>query len=230
VGAYIGIYFDIKNLLYKLFYNMHSHSGEWERELSFMITQVPCVILSGGKSSRMGEDKSLLPFGNFDTLIEYQYNKLSKIFSNIYISSKIDKFNFINKSNLILDNDKNISSPMIALQSIFHKISTDKIFIITVDTPLVETSTIENLINNSKDYDITIAIDETKQHNLCGIFNHTISNLVDDLISKNIHKINYLIKQTNNYKEIYFNNNSQFINLNTKEDYNQAIKISSYNK
>ncbi|MFY4863348.1 NTP transferase domain-containing protein, partial [Aliarcobacter butzleri] len=25
--------------------------------------EIPCVILSGGKSSRMGEDKSLLPFG-----------------------------------------------------------------------------------------------------------------------------------------------------------------------
>ena len=47
-----------------------------------MITpfEIPCVILSGGKSSRMGEDKSLLPFSSSKTLIEYQYKRLKPYF------------------------------------------------------------------------------------------------------------------------------------------------------
>ncbi|MEA2018608.1 MAG: molybdenum cofactor guanylyltransferase MobA [Campylobacterota bacterium] len=191
------------------------------------IDNIPCVILSGGRSSRMGEDKSFLSFGNYNTLIEYQYNKLSKIFSNIYVSTKTDKFNFTNNMNLILDNDKNISSPMVALQSIFNKLSNNKIFIITVDIPLIETSTILKLIENSKEFDITIAIDKDKQHNLCGVFSHTIANNVNNLLSKDIHKINYLIKQTNNYKEIYFKNQSQFININNIDDYKKAKLISN---
>jgi molybdopterin-guanine dinucleotide biosynthesis protein A len=44
-----------------------------------------CVIFAGGKSSRMGEDKSLLPFGTFSSLAEYQYNRLSNIFDIVYI-------------------------------------------------------------------------------------------------------------------------------------------------
>jgi len=71
--------------------------------------EIPCVILSGGKSSRMGEDKSLLPFSTSNTLIEYQYKRLKPYFKDIYISSKIDKFDFLqNKQSLILDENKEI--------------------------------------------------------------------------------------------------------------------------
>ena len=118
-----------------------------------LIGDIPCVILSGGKSSRMGKDKSLLPFRDSESLIKYQYDKLSKIFKNIYISTKEDKFNF--QANLIFDTTK-ISSPMVALQSIFQNLEFENIFIITVDTPLIEESTIRELIIKSQNYDITM--------------------------------------------------------------------------
>ena len=47
-----------------------------------------CVILAGGKSSRMGQDKTLLPFGGFETLTHYQASKFSKVFDEVFISSK----------------------------------------------------------------------------------------------------------------------------------------------
>ena len=57
--------------------------------------EIPCVIFAGGKSSRMGRDKSLLPFGGFETLTQYQYERLKKIFANVYISCKNrSKFDF----------------------------------------------------------------------------------------------------------------------------------------
>ena len=52
------------------------------------------VILAGGKSSRMKQDKALLPFGDTNSLAEFQYRRLSKIFSKVYISSKNNKFDF----------------------------------------------------------------------------------------------------------------------------------------
>jgi molybdopterin-guanine dinucleotide biosynthesis protein A len=195
-----------------------------------MIDDIPCVILSGGKSSRMGEDKSFLPFRDAKTLIQYQYDKLSKIFSNVYISSKTSKFEFLQESssykkNLILDNSKDISSPMIALQSIFNKLTCNNIFIITVDTPLIKKSTIETIVNNSNSFDITIAADNNKRHNLCGVFNRSIIIEINKLLDNDIHKINCLIKNSNNCTEIYFKNNEQFININTISDYNRAKEI-----
>jgi molybdopterin-guanine dinucleotide biosynthesis protein A len=185
---------------------------------------IPCVILSGGRSSRMGEDKSLLPFRNHSTLIEYQYQKLSKIFSNVYISSKINKFNFLEDESKIIYDVNKVSSPMVALQSIFKKLKKKSIFIITVDTPLISKSTIEQLIRDSQNFDITIAKSINKTHNLCGVFSSCIAYKIDQYIIEDMHKINFLVKNSNtNYK--YFKQEDQFININTQEEYKKAKLI-----
>ena len=183
--------------------------------------EITCVILSGGKSSRMGEDKSLLPFSTSKTLIEYQYQRLKPYFKDIYISSKTDKFDFIDKNFLILDENKDIYSPILALDTIFDKLKNQKIFIITVDTPLVTIESISRLIKESENYDVCIAQTE-RTHNLCGIFSSNISLSIKTMITNNIHKINYLIKN-NEYNLVDFPNNSDFININNKTEYKMAL-------
>ena len=186
--------------------------------------EIPCVILSGGKSSRMGEDKSLLPFSTSNTLIEYQYKRLKPYFKNIYISSKIDKFDFLEKKEfLILDENKEIFSPILALDTIFKKFPNQKIFIITVDTPFVSIETISELISQSNEVDICIAQTE-KTHNLCGVFSSNLNIFIKDMIKNDIHKIFYLIKN-NNHKIINFDNHEQFININNKSEYLKSLEI-----
>jgi len=180
---------------------------------------IPCVILSGGASKRMGEDKSLLPFKNSPTLIEYQYKKLLKIFSTVYISSKTDKFDF--DTNIIYDTIEETSSPMIALQSILTQCKADKVFIVTVDVPFIEEDTFFALTELSSKYDITIARDNSFSHNLCGIYSKSLLPSINALLDKDIHKINTLIKNSNSSLIVKFENEKQFKNINTKEDYNR---------
>ncbi len=190
--------------------------------------EIPCVILSGGKSSRMGEDKSLLPFGNSNSLVEYQFNRLSPYFKGIYISSKIDKFPFLENKSLILD-ESEIYSPIIALNSIFSKIQSDKVFIITVDNPLVNLNSIAKIIRESKDFDIVVA-KTIKTHSLCGVFSKAILETLKIMIEQDMHKVGYLLKNVNSY-ELQFDNDDEFINLNHKEEYKKALKlISDINK
>jgi molybdopterin-guanine dinucleotide biosynthesis protein A len=185
--------------------------------------EIPCVILCGGKSSRMGEDKALLPFSTSNSLTQYQYDRLKPYFKNIYISSKDDKFDFIDKEKLILDENKEIHSPIVALHTIFKLFKDQKIFIITVDTPLVLISSIKKLIDESNNYDICVAKTE-RIHNLCGIFSSNISSTTYTMIEKDIHKVGYLLKN-NNTKIIEFPNDDEFLNLNNKDEYNKAIRI-----
>jgi len=74
-----------------------------------MIQHIPAIIFAGGKSSRMGRDKALLPFGGYQSLAQYQYNKLKTIFKDVYISTKKNKFDF--EANLIYDTYQ-INSPL----------------------------------------------------------------------------------------------------------------------
>ncbi|HFU75345.1 MAG TPA: molybdenum cofactor guanylyltransferase MobA [Arcobacter sp.] len=187
-----------------------------------MIEHIPCVILCGGKSSRMGEDKALLPFKNSNTLLEYQYNRLKQIFSNVYISLKNDKVVFT--KNIIYDNKQDISSPMVALDSIFSSIENEKVFIITVDTPFVSQKTIEDIINNSQNHEITITkTNGYKTHNLCGVFEKSLQKQITKYIKQGIHKIGLLI-QNNKTNVINCKNENEFLNINTKEDYQKALQ------
>ena len=140
--------------------------------------EIPCVILCGGKSSRMGEDKALLPFASFETLSEFQYQRLQPFFYKIYLSSKINKFNF--ECEIIYDENE-LHSPLIALRTILESISTQKVFILTVDTPFVTFDTIKNLIFKSKNYDITVA-KTSRLHNLCGVFDKSCLTVINQMI------------------------------------------------
>ncbi|WP_072679658.1 NTP transferase domain-containing protein [Arcobacter sp. LA11] len=188
--------------------------------------EIPCVILSGGRSSRMGEDKALLPFSNANSLTEYQYNRLKPYFKNIFVSSKIDKFDFLkNKTkDLILDKGEEYS-PIVALETILESINSQKVFIITVDTPLVKIESIKKLIDNSFKYDATVA-QTKKTHNLCGVFDKSNLLQIKAMLKNDIHKVGFLLKNINtNYVDFSLEN--EFINVNEKDDYLKAKALIS---
>ena len=122
---------------------------------------------------------------------------------------------------LILDENQEIYSPILALYSIFKKLPNQNIFIITVDSPFVSIGSIKTIIDNSNTSDITIAQTE-KTHNLCGVFSSNINSTIKTMIETDIHKIFYLIKN-NKHKIITFTNNNEFMNINNKNEYNDAL-------
>lgn len=169
----------------------------------------------------MKRDKSLLPFKEYSTLIEFQYQKLVKIFNKVYISSK--KNNYLFTNNIILDEDKNIYSPLISLYSIFKNIKEDT-FILSVDTPFINSYIIEKLYNNNESkFDAIVAETVSGIEPLCGIYKYSILKEVKKSILENRHSLKYLLSKLN-VKYIKFDE-KYFINLNYPEDYKKAIKI-----
>lgn len=167
----------------------------------------------------MGEDKSLLPFLENKSLIQYQYDRLQKVFQKVYISSKTQKFDF--NANIILDNGS-IYSPMIALESILSHFKNEKVFIITVDTPFIEENTIKTLFDQSKNYEITIAQTNANLHNLCGVFDSSILKKIKYFIKEDNHKINALLNKSHT-KIVLFENEKEFLNINTPDIYDQSL-------
>ena len=94
---------------------------------------LPCFILVGGKSSRFKKDKSKLFY-------KIQYKKCKQIFKKVYFVAKYRKFKnypfFIEKSK--------IYAPIFALEEVIKKYK--KIFILSVDTPLIKEKTLFKLV------------------------------------------------------------------------------------
>jgi len=178
------------------------------------------VIFAGGKSSRMGKDKSLLPFKGYSTLAEYQYIRLSKLFNRVYISAKSNKFNF--KVDIIED-CYSTSSPLVALVSIFETIDIDEVFVLSVDTPFVDKKIIEKIYNNALiSKDIIVALSPNGVEPLCGIYRKTILEKAKKFLKEDNHRLYSLIKSLDS-QFVEFSPKDNFKNLNTPEDYKDAL-------
>ena len=189
------------------------------------MTDIPCVIFAGGKSSRMGENKALLPFAGFATLAEYQYVRLCKIFSNVYISCK-DKSIFSFDANFI--EDKKVSSvfaPTLGFLTAFDTLHAKRIFVISVDTPFVTRTEIQQLIlADNAAFDAVIAKTEEGIHPLCGIYSKTLQAKFLQMLHENNHRLGTLLNDSKT-SCVYFPDTKPFLNMNHPKDYKKALKI-----
>ncbi len=187
--------------------------------------EIPCVIFAGGKSSRMGEDKALLPFGAFETLTQFQQIRLSKLFKNVYISCKNkDKFDF--SANFIEDiNSDNTYAPTAGFIAVYEKLKCESFFAISVDTPFVSESVISSLLNaDSKDIDACIAKTDSGIQPMCGVYHSTLLPSFKKMLEKENHKLGFLLKNSKvNY--VFFEDEKPFLNLNNPEEYKQALTL-----
>ncbi len=186
---------------------------------------IPCVIFAGGKSSRMGEDKSLLPFAGYDSLTEFQYSRLSKIFKNVYISCKEkNKFDF--DASFIEDIKTDFTyAPTAGFVSIFKELKDDIFFVLSVDSPFVNEKEIDKIIeNDTPSSDATIARTEFGIQPMCGVYHRSLEHKFNKMLKSDNHKLGFLLKSSNtNY--VNFNNEKSFLNLNHPHEYQEALAL-----
>ena len=180
----------------------------------------PCIIFCGGKSKRMGSDKSLLPFGDFPTLTEFQLHKLQKIFKKVYISTKDkNKFNF--SADFIVDR-YDIFAPTAGFLSIYESLGVESYFVLGVDLPFVNEYIVKKIIDEDEpNLDATIAKTSKGIESLCGIYHKSLYNEFKLMLKEDKHKLNAMLRQKNvkyvNFDEKYF------VNLNYIDDYKKAL-------
>ena len=112
------------------------------------------VILCGGNSIRMGTDKALLPFGDC-CLLEYLVQKFKPYFSKIYLSVK-RKGDYAHL-NLPVTEIADIypnAGPMSGIFSGLSMIDENAAFFMSVDTPFMEPETGIALLDSLEEADI----------------------------------------------------------------------------
>ena len=184
---------------------------------------ISCVIFAGGKSSRMGQDKSLLPFGGCDSLAEYQYQRLSKLFAHVYLSAKENKFDF--EAEIIEDiPTDNVYAPTAGFEAMFKKLKDERVFVLSVDTPFVGEEEISALLkNDNKNIDAVIAETATGSHPMCGIYHRSLLPAFETMLKEDNHRLGRLLKDAKT-KFVRFENEESFANLNHPEEYEEALK------
>lgn len=109
------------------------------------------LVLAGGKSTRMGQDKSLL---KYYSVPQYQhvYELLKPFCNEVYISSNTP--NKINGLPIIKDAIKyNNIGPMAAILSAFE-FKFENWLVVAIDYPLLDSKSIQYLVQSSEDCDL----------------------------------------------------------------------------
>jgi len=185
---------------------------------------IPAVIFAGGKSSRMGKDKALLPFGEYKTLVEFQYERLKKIFNNVSISWKSEKVDLEAESILDIKKYSKISAPVIGLYSILNNLESDYVFIISVDSPFFGETEISRLTVELKNgFDIIVPTNENGAEPLIAIYNKNVLTKIEYMLKVKNYKLKQLLPHLNT-KYVQYADRKAFINLNHPEQYERAIR------
>jgi len=193
------------------------------------------AILAGGKSKRMGRNKSFVRLNN-KALIEYTINKVKKNLGKLIIITDQEN-NFFKKNNLITVKDC-IDGQLGPLAGILTAMKWAKenspkyswIASFPCDTPFFPESIILNFIKQAKKKEslMLCASSHARKHNIFGLWSLDLyDKLHNDLVNNKIRKVEDWTK-INNIKnlEFKFEGYDPFFNINTLEDLEFAKKIS----
>jgi len=180
---------------------------------------LPCVIFAGGKSSRMGRDKALLPFGGYDTLAEYQYRRLLPLFSAVYISTKQPKFPF---DAPLIEDAADVYAPTAGFLAAFRRLRSD-FFALAVDTPLVGEAQIAALVRAYREggYAVYAARSPSGTHPVCGIYTLAVERKMAEDAANGRYRLHGLLKEVPT-RWVTFDSDEPFVNLNTPAEYASA--------
>lgn len=180
------------------------------------------IVLAGGKSSRMGADKSMLMLNGIP-MIQYAVNTLKTVCDKVVVSSNNFIYDFTGCETW--PDELPDGAPMIGIYSCLKRSETDVNIVLSCDMPFVNFGLLHHLIEKSSGFDITVPIhDDDFIEPLCGIYNRpAIATLKKHIDNQNF-RLNSCIRASAHQfipigKELLFYTPKLFLNINTPEDY-----------
>jgi molybdenum cofactor guanylyltransferase len=132
------------------------------------LAEASAVILAGGKSSRMGQDKSLLRV-NGTPLIRHIYEQLAQRFDEILISTnEPEKHAFLNATT-VPDRVPG-KGPLMGIASAVEAARHECVFVTACDIPVVDLDTVARMLVLAKDYDCVIPMSSVGHEPLFAVY------------------------------------------------------------
>jgi len=183
------------------------------------------IILSGGKSSRIGQDKGFLELGG-KKLIEIAVSNLSKVCSRILISSNSEAYGHFGIE-VVPDLITEIG-PMGGLYSSLKRSRTDLNLVLSVDLPFVNKGLLLFLIEQARNVQAAVPWSGGEHYEpLCACYNISILPVIEDFIERKNYKLPDLFKVIELKPliiddQLSFFHPAIFHNINTFSDFESA--------
>jgi molybdopterin-guanine dinucleotide biosynthesis protein A len=174
------------------------------------------IILAGGLSSRMGQNKSLVEINGMPMIL-HVYNKLLPQVSSVLISTN-EKLAMFPNDIQFQDQVNDSKGPLAGIYSGLKKAQTPWIQFCPNDSPNLPNDLVRNLSQHIDDQTrIILPIVDERFEPTFMLCHQSIANDIPDFIRNNNPKIMDWIK-THQHKTVQFIDKSEFININSESD------------
>jgi molybdopterin-guanine dinucleotide biosynthesis protein A len=184
---------------------------------------IAIYILAGGKSARMGQDKGLLQLGD-KKIIEYIIDIAQTINNSIFILS--NKKEYEQFSLPLIEDIYHDIGPAGGIDAMLQHTESELNLILSCDMPFVDKNSINFLISQSKNHQITVPIFNNFPETMIGVYKKSCRETWREAVKENVYKMSTMIARfdTNfvNGNDMLKNNPFLFSNINTPEDLEKA--------
>jgi molybdenum cofactor guanylyltransferase len=188
------------------------------------------IVLCGGKSTRMGTSKALLPFGS-ETMLQRVVRILSGVVAPIVVVAAVNQELPELPADVIVTRDENEGrGPLEALRAGLKALpaDVDAAYVTSCDVPLLVPGFVSQMLDHASGYDIAVMEIDGFTHPLSAVYRRSTLECVEDLLANNRLRPVFLFDAVKTRRvrpeDMTADPDLRTLrNLNTREDYEQAL-------
>src|SRR5262245_18720134 len=189
------------------------------------------IVLCGGKSTRMGTSKALLPFGP-ETMLQRVIRLLSGIVEPIVAVAAVDQpLPELPSGVLITRDEREGRGPLEGLRAGLNALpeEVDAAYVTSCDVPLLVPAFVVEMFDLARGYDIAVMEIDGFAHTLSAVYRRATLPHVEALLAQDRLRPVFLFDavRTRRVRPAEITADPDLLtlrNLNTREDYEQALK------
>ena len=189
----------------------HCHQGRWSATFD-----ATAVILAGGRSSRMGRDKSLMEVGG-QPLIAHLAAQLRPLFPEVLVSANDEaKCRFLGLPvipDLVPD-----QGPLMGILSSLRAASRDRVLVLAADIPVAEPAFIQDLLGLARQADLVMPVGaDGRSEPLFAVYRKSVQTRAEAVLADGQRRVTALLPGLKVLQPRM--PQGWYHNLNTPEDY-----------
>jgi molybdopterin-guanine dinucleotide biosynthesis protein A len=199
-------------------------------QVSLPSTRAAGIVLCGGKSTRMGTSKALLPFGS-ETMLQRVVRILGEVVAPMVIVAAADQeLPALPRDVIVTRDEKEGRGPLEGLRAGLKALpaNVDAAYVTSCDVPLLVPGFVHQILDLAEGYDIAVMGIDGFTHPLSAVYRRSALPHVERLLAENRLRPVFLFEavQTRRVRpdEMTADPDLRTLrNLNTREDYARAL-------
>lgn len=184
------------------------------------------IILAGGRSSRMGEDKGALPFGD-ESMLDRIVRIVRSIADDVIVVARREQG--VPASVTVVHDPVEDLGPLAGIAAGLAASKTDLNIVVACDMPLIEPEVLRRLVSMIGDHDACVAVASGHASALCGVYRSRVAKDAQALLDSGERRVMRLLDrlQTKRVDAALLRDIDPdletFISVDTREKYADAI-------